>query len=97
MTNDGGKGNVNHFKITWTRRASSRRRVGLHSSKNGRCSEITEQKQNRNVQTYGYVHHDTNGLNHGPGWKIESFLLSEICTVILWQDCYEKGNLGKSY
>ena len=24
-------------------------------------------------------------------------LLSEICTVILWQDCYEKGNLGKSY
>ena len=25
------------------------------------------------------------------------FLLSKICTVILWQDCYGKGNLRKSY
>ena len=53
--------------------------------------------QNRNVQTFGFVYHDTNGLNHGPVWKTQSFLLSEICMVILWQDCYEKGNLGKSY
>ena len=53
--------------------------------------------QNRNVQTFGFVCHDTNGLNHGPVWKTQSFLLSEICTVILWQDCYGKGNLRKSY
>ena len=52
---------------------------------------------NRNVQTFGFVYHDTNGLNHGPVWKIQSFLLSEICTVILWQDSYGKGNLRKSY
>ena len=45
---------------------------------------------------FGFVHHDTNGLNHGPVWKAQSFLLSEICTVILWQDCYGKGNLRKS-
>ena len=51
---------------------------------------------NRNVQTFGFVHHDTNGLNHGPVWKIQSFLLSGICTVILWQNCYGKGNLRKS-
>ena len=51
---------------------------------------------NRNVQTFGFVYHDTNGLNHGPVWKTQSFLLSEICTVILWQDCYGKGNLRKS-
>ena len=38
---------------------------------------------NRNVQTYGQ--------NHGPVWKIQSFFLSEICTVILWQDCYRKA------
>ena len=44
---------------------------------------------------FGFVYHDTNGLNHGPAWKIQSFLLSEICTVILWQDCYGKGNLRK--
>ena len=39
--------------------------------------------QNRSVQTFGFVYHDTNGQNHGPVWKTESFLLSEICTVIL--------------
>ena len=53
--------------------------------------------QNRSVQTFGFVYHDTNGLNHGPVWKIRSFLLNEICTVILWQDCYGKGNLRKFY
>ena len=52
--------------------------------------------QNRNVQTFGFVYHDTNGLNHGPVLKTQSFLLSGICTVILWQDSYGKGNLRKS-
>ena len=52
---------------------------------------------NRNVQTFGFVYHDTNGQNHGPVWKIQWFLLNEICTVILWKDCYGKGNLRKSY
>ena len=46
---------------------------------------------------FGFVHHDTNGLNHGQVWKIQSFLLSEICTVILWQDYDVKGNLRKSF
>ena len=53
--------------------------------------------QNRNVQSFGFVYHDTDGQNHGPVWKTQSFLLSEICTVILWQDCYGKDNLKKSY
>ena len=25
--------------------------------------------RNRNVQTFGFVYHDTSGLNHGPAWK----------------------------
>ena len=52
---------------------------------------------NRSVQTFGFVYHDTNGLNHGPVWKTQLFLLSGICMVILWQDYYGKGNLRKSY
>ena len=32
------------------------------------------------------------GLFHGPVRRIRSFIWSEICTVILWQDCYGKGN-----
>ena len=33
----------------------------------------------------------------GPVWKTQSFLLNEICTVILWLDYYVKSNLRKSY
>ena len=51
----------------------------------------------RRVQTFGFVYHDTNGKNHGPIWKTQSFLLRGICTVILWQDYCGKGNLRKSY
>ena len=40
--------------------------------------------QSQNVQMFGYVNQNTNGQNHGPAWKSQSFLLSEICTVILW-------------
>ena len=52
---------------------------------------------NRSIQTFGFVYHDTNGQNHGPVRKTQLFLLSGICMVILWQDCYVKGNLRKSY
>ena len=52
---------------------------------------------NRNVQKFGFVYHDTNGLNHGPVWKIRSFRLSEICTVIFCQDCCGKSSSRKSY
>ena len=44
---------------------------------------------NRNVQIFGFVYHDTNGLNHGPVWKTQSFLLSEIC-MVLWERQFEK-------
>ena len=36
-------------------------------------------------------------LNHGPAWKTDSFHMSEIFSVILWQDYYGKGNSSKSY
>ena len=52
---------------------------------------------NRSVQTFGFVYNDTSGQNHGPVWKTQLSLLSGICVVILWQDCYGKCNLRKSY
>ena len=61
------------------------------------AQKFSEKFQNRSVQTFGFVYHDTNGQNHGPVWKTQSFLLSGICMVILWQDYYGKGNLRKSY
>ena len=43
---------------------------------------------------FGFVHHDTNGLNHGPVWKIQSFLLKGIYTHplagLLWERQLEK-------
>ena len=53
--------------------------------------------QNRSVQTFGFVYHDTNGQNHGPVWKTQLFLPSGIWTVIFWQDFCGKGNLRKSF
>ena len=51
--------------------------------------------QSQNVQMFGYVYQNTNGLSHGPEWKIQSIFLSEICTVILQQDYYGKGKFEK--
>ena len=44
---------------------------------------------NRKIQTFGFIHHDASP-NQGPIWKNQSFLLSDICTVIPWKDCYQK-------
>ena len=55
-----------------------------------------EKFQNRNVQTFGFVYHDTNGLNHGPV-KTQSFFLNGICMVIFWQDYCGKGSLRTSF
>ena len=42
--------------------------------------------KNRSVQTFGFVYHDTNDLNHGPVWKTQSFLLWQV----LWERQFEK-------
>ena len=64
------------------RRTSSRRSISVHPGKNGRCSKIT----NSECPDIGHVYQSTNGPNHGPVWKTQSFLLKGICTVTLWQD-----------
>ena len=51
--------------------------------------------QSQNVQIFGYVYQSTKSQNHGPVWKTQSFFSKGICTVILWQDYYGKGNLRK--
>ena len=77
------------------RTTSSRRNICLHPGQNGRCTKIIENSQIGMSRYFGYVNQNTNGLNHGPVWKIQSFFLSETCTVILWQDCCGKGNFEK--
>ena len=86
-----------HLQVARLRWTSSGRSICLYPSENGRCSQRYRKFQSQNVQTFGFVYHDTNGLSHGPVSKTQSFLLNAICTVILWQDCYGKGILRKSY
>ena len=60
----------------------------------GQAADAVSKFRNRKVQTFGFVCHDT---NLGPVWKTQSFLLNDICMVILWQDYYGKGKLRRSY
>ena len=54
--------------------------------KNGTCSQFIENSKMGMSKHFGFVYHDTNGLNLGPLWKTQSFLLKGICTVILQKD-----------
>ena len=58
-----------------------------HPGQNGRCTDVIK---NSKVRLSSEI-----GQNHGPVWKIQSFLLNEICTVILWQGLLSGGNSGK--
>ena len=81
--------------ISRVRRTRSWRSVCLYPRSKWKMVQNCWQFQNRNVQTFGFVYHDTKGLNHGPVWKIQSFFSKGICTVILQQDYRGKGNLKK--
>ena len=51
--------------------------------------------QNRSVQTFGFVYHDTNGQNHGPVWKtpvvpFAKNLYGHPSAGLLWERQFEK-------
>ena len=97
ISNDSRQDHGYHLQIAGFRWTSIRRSISLYQSKKWKMLTNFWKFQNRSVQTFGFVYHDTNGQNHGPVWKTQLFLLSGICTVILWQDYCGKGNLRKSY
>ena len=52
--------------------------------------------QNRSVQTFGFVYHDTNGQNHGSVWKTQSFqrnLCGHPLAGLSWEEQFEKNLL----
>ena len=60
--------------------------------------EIIEKFPNRHVQTFGFVYHDTNGLNHGPVWKAQSLPLERnLYGHPLGKTVMGKANWRKSY
>ena len=73
------------------------RSIRVHSGKNWRTLPDFSEFQSQNVQTYGYVFHDTNGLNHGQPLKIQWYLSYEICMDTHSQDCCGKDSFKKSH
>ena len=71
------------------------RRNRMRTLPPGRMTWKVMQFQSQNARTFGYVYQSTNGQTHRPVRKTQSFLLSEICTVTLWQDYCGKGNSRK--
>ena len=67
-----------HLQIAGLRWTSSRRSISFFSQVKMEDAHKLRKFQNRSVQTFGFVYHDTNGLIHGPVWKIQLFLLSGI-------------------
>ena len=70
--------------------------IGLHPSKNGRCSQIIENSQIGVSRHLGFVYHDTNGQNHGPVWKdpvvpLERNLYGHPLAGLLRERQYEKN------
>ena len=46
-----------------------RRRLRLCCTLLVKMEDAPKLLKSRNVQTFGFVYHDTNGQNHGPVWK----------------------------
>ena len=87
-----------HLKIAGLRWTSSRRSIGLKTQVKWKMlTKLLKIPKSECPRHLDSSYHDTNGQNHGPIWKIQSFLSKGICTVILWQDYYGKGNLRISY
>ena len=63
-----------YIKTTRMRRTSSGRNIRLHPGQNGRCTDVIPKFLSQNVQIFGCVYKSTNGQNHGPVWKMQSFL-----------------------
>ena len=55
ITNDGCKSLRCHLQTAWMRRTSSCRSIRLHTSQNGRCTNVCEESK-IGVQTFGYVY-----------------------------------------
>ena len=98
IKNDSSKSHGYHLQTaTRVRGTSSWRSICLYTGKNGGCSINIENSQIGMSRQLDSSASTQMGLNHGPVWKTQSFLLKGICTVILWQDLCGKGNLRKSY
>ena len=98
ISNDGSKRSwMSYSRLPGCSRTSSWRSICLYPGKNGRCSTNYWKYPKSECPDIWIRLPRHKWSNHGPVWKTQSFLLNEICMIILWQDRCGQGNLRKSY
>ena len=88
ITNDGCKSNGYHFKVTWNAQDKHADAISAYTQvKMEDAPKLVKNSTKKNCpDNMDTSTTTTNDRNLGPVWKTQSFLSSEICTVILWQD-----------
>ena len=99
VTNDSSKSHGYHLQIAWLRWTSSGRSICLYRRKMEDAHKLLKIPKSECPDKWIRLpqHKWPKSWSSGPVLKTQSFLLSEICTVILWQDYFGKGKLRKSY
>ena len=90
ISNDSRKSNGYHIQTARMRRTNSWCGICWYPGKNGRCSKIIE---NTKIGMSRYL--DTSTKAQMAQIMTQLFFSKGTCTVILWQDYYEKGNSRK--
>ena len=85
ISNDGSKSHGYHLQTAGLRRTSSGRSICWNPGPNGRCSQFNEKSR-----TTMSRHLDSSTTTQMAYGRVSRLLLTEICMVILVQDCYER-------
>ena len=96
ITNDSSKSHGYHIQIAWLRGTSSWRSICFFRGKMEDAHKLLKIPKSECPDIWIRFPWHKWPKSWSSVWKTQSFFLSEICTVILWQDCYGKGNLRKS-
>ena len=97
ISNDSRKSSHGHYiKASRMFLTSSRCSIHLYSGQNGRCIKDIQNSKVR-MSRYWIRLPSTNGQNHGPAWKTQSFLGKESVRVTLCKDYCGKYHLRKFY
>ena len=97
ITNDYSKNHGHHIQTARMRRTSSGRSICLYPGQHERCSKIIENPKigmSRHLDSSTTTQMAQIMVQYG---RPSRSSWAGICMVILWQDCYGKGNLRKFY
>ena len=95
ITNDSSNSRGYHFQTARVRRTSSWRSICLYPGKKSRMHPSCWKFQNRNVQTFGFVYHDTKwpkswSSMEDPVVPLDRNLYGHLLAGLVWERQFEK-------